>query len=132
MRTLIVQSNRTLSRRWANQLQTQGVEVCRATTGAAAMLLVETDLFDVIVLDLMLSDGSGLPIADFAEFWQPDAQVIIVTNTSFFADGSIFRHVGNARAFLKSDIPPADIAAIAMHYGAVTPDRAARPEMALG
>jgi len=47
-------------------------------------------IFDVIVLDLALEEGSALAVADFASYRHPDARVIFVTNASFFSDGSIF------------------------------------------
>ena len=39
-----------------------------------------------------------------------------VTNTTFFSDGSIFAHAQNARAFLQSNTPPEDLAAMVVHY----------------
>ena len=45
----------------------------------------------------------------------------LITNTSFFSDGSIFRHIPNACAFLPSATPPADLAAVVGHYGDTPP-----------
>ena len=71
-----------------------------------------------LVVDLVLDEGSALAVADFASFRHPQARVILVTNTSFFSDGSIFQLVPNACAFVQSDSPPEDIAAMARHYAA--------------
>ena len=72
---------------------------------------------DIIVLDLILSDGSAFAIADFAAYRQPLAKVIFVTNTSFFSDGSIFQHIPNACAMMTSEMPPEDLGALVEHYG---------------
>ena len=53
------------------------------------MAAVET--YHIVVLDLILGEGSVFAVADFMNYRQPDAQVIFVTNTSFFPEGSIFQ-----------------------------------------
>ena len=132
MRTLIVQSNENLGRLWQDHLTRLGAEVTLATTSADAYEIIQSDAFDVIVLDLVLSDSGALAVADLANFRQPEANVVFVTDTTFFSDGSIFRHSANARAFIEKATPPGDLAAIVHHYGRVTPARAARPAAALG
>ncbi len=125
MRTLIVQSNENLGNLWEQHLSRLGAEVRLASTGARACNLVQSIEFDVIVLDLMLSDGCALSVADFANFRQPSANVIFVTDTTFFSDGSIFNHSANARAFVESTTSPGDLAAIVQHYGATSRARVA-------
>jgi len=39
-----------------------------------------------------------------------------VTNTSFFSDGSIFQVSNNACAYVQSETPPEDLAAMVEHY----------------
>jgi hypothetical protein len=52
-----------------------------------------------------------------ASYRQPGAKVIFVTDTTFFSDGSIFRHIPNACAFIRAETPPDDLVAIVEHYG---------------
>ncbi|WP_420012962.1 hypothetical protein [Tateyamaria sp.] len=73
---------------------------------------------DIIVLDLVLADGSALAVSDFASYRHPNARVIFVTDTTFFSDGSIFNHASNACAFVPSGTPPEDLAAMVEHYAA--------------
>jgi DNA-binding NtrC family response regulator len=73
---------------------------------------------DIIILDLVLQDGSALAVADYANYRCPDARVIFVTNTRFFSDGSIFAHAANACAFVQTATPPEDLAAMVEHYAA--------------
>lgn len=132
MRALIVQSNADLGDLWKRHLERLAVTVVLAQTEDAAADLIKGLQFDVIVLDLVLSEGSGLALADLAQFQQPNANIVFVTDTTFFSDGSIFQHSGNARAFVRSAMPPADLATIVHHYGQANPDRAAPENLATG
>jgi CheY-like chemotaxis protein len=126
MNCLIVESNAALGALWRRHLERFGACVRIATTGEGALNLIQSFHFDVIVLDLVLSEGSALAVADFAQYRQPEANVVFVTDTTFFSDGSIFQHSANARAFLMSATPPDDLAAIVMHYGDRSLDHAGR------
>ena len=53
--------------------------------------MAAAETYHIVVLDLILDEGSAFAVADFMNYRQPDAQVIFVTNTSFFSDGSIFQ-----------------------------------------
>ncbi|MDG1863223.1 MAG: hypothetical protein P8J02_08490 [Yoonia sp.] len=117
MRALIVQGNNDLGKVWARHLERLGAEVIHAATGAEALNYIQEQTLDAIVLDLVLSDGSALSVADFANYSQPEASVVFVTDTTFFSDGSIFAHCPNARAFVETATPPSDLAAIVHHYG---------------
>ncbi len=117
MNVLIVESQAQLGRLWRRHLMRQGAEVYLATSQDAAISAMYECAFDVIVLDLVLAEGSALAVADFASYRAPQARVIFVTNTTFFSDGSIFAHSPNACAFLQSSTPPEDLAAMVEHYG---------------
>jgi CheY-like chemotaxis protein len=125
MRVLIVQSKAELGALWRRHLERLQATVTVVETGDAALLLLQNENVDVIVLDLVLREGSALTVADFANFNQPRANVVFVTDTTFFSDGSIFSHSANARAFVETKTPPGDLAAIVHHYGN-TADREAR------
>lgn len=127
MRVLIVQSNANLGELWRRHLERLHATVTLVGTGTQALSLIETDTFDVIVLDLVLEEGSALTIADFAQFRQPNANVVFVTDTTFFSDGSIFNHSANARAFIQTATPPKDLAAIVHYYGGPSCGRAVVP-----
>jgi DNA-binding NtrC family response regulator len=119
MNVLIVESRKELAAIWARHLERQGCAVSITTEQDEAIALIQEHMFQVIVLDLVLEDGSALAVSDFANFRQPEARVVFVTNTSFFSDGSIFRHSANACAFLPSATAPRDLAALVQHYGRV-------------
>ncbi len=119
MRVLIVQSNANLAEIWRGHLARRGVDVAVAGTQQRAIRVLQTEpAVDVVILDLVLPQGSAFAVADFASYRRPEAKVIFVTNTTFFSDGSIFRHIPNACAFIQSETPVDDLAALVEHYGA--------------
>lgn len=128
MRALIVESDKQRGLDWQHYLRGLDVDTTLATSGSQALTLIETRVFDVIVLNLVLAEGGALAVADLAFFRQPDANVVFVTDTTFFSDGSIFRHSANARAFIEARTPPEDVAAIVHHYGSKRPAHAARQD----
>ena len=116
MKVLIVQSAYEIGRMWQNHLRRQGMIVEVVDSQERATTSIMTYQPDIIILDLVLKRGSALAVADFANYRAPDAQVIFVTNTSFFSDGSIFSHAANACAFVQTATPPDDLAAMVEHY----------------
>lgn len=117
-RVLIVESVPELASVWQRHLLRQGMQVVSVTGQDRAIEHLSENDTDIIILDLVIEEGSALAISDYANYRQPDAGVIFVTNTSFFSDGSIFAHSANARAFVQSGTPPEDLAAMVAHYGA--------------
>ena len=128
MQCLIVESNQDLGHLWQRHLERLEISVTLATSGERALGLLQTQSFDVIVLNLVLAEGSALAIADLAYFRQPHANVVFVTDTTFFSDGSIFQHSANARAFIEAATPPDDLAAIVQHFGFSHHARGVRPD----
>lgn len=118
MNILIVEGDADLGALWARHLRRQGGAVRLVQTQSAAILALQSERFDIIVLDLILEEGSALAVADFASYRNPETRVVFVTDTTFFSDGSIFAHSANACAYVRSSTPPEDLAAIVEHYGA--------------
>lgn len=118
MNVLIVESCPELAAMWRRHLQRQGMTVAVAAGQSDAVNYLAANQTDIIVLDLVLKDGSALAVSDFASYRWPDTRVIFVTNTTFFSDGSIFNHSCNACAFLPATTAPEDLAAMVEHYAA--------------
>ena len=116
MKILVVEGDPDLGDLWARHLRRQGGAVRLVRSQNEAILALQTERFDIIVLDLILKSGSALAVADFASYRSPDTRVVFVTDTSFFSDGSIFAHSANACAYVQTSTPPEDLAAIVEHY----------------
>lgn len=114
---LIVAGNPDLAEVWARHLERQMQEVILTTSEADAVSCLRENAVDVIVLDLMLAKGSAFAVADYASYRRPGARIVFVTRTSFFSDGSLFRHVPNTAAILQEDAPPSDLAEIVAYHG---------------
>lgn len=119
MNVLIVESKPQLADLWRRHLLRQGADVDCANDQDSAISALEKRAYDILVLDLVLQDGSALTVADFANFKRPEARIIFVTNTSFFSDGSIFSIASNACAYLPTATPPEDLVAMVEHYAAL-------------
>lgn len=118
MRVLIVESKPDLGMLWSRHLERFGARVVLAQGQADAIGALQDRLFDVIVLDLVISEGSAFAISDYVSYRQPSAKIIFVTNSSFFSDGSIFQFCANACAFVTTATPPEDLAALVEHHAA--------------
>ena len=118
MNVLIVESKHELGMLWKRHLERQGGVVTLAHGQDEAIEALRNDAFQIMVLDLVLDEGSALAVSDFASYRRPDMRVIFVTNTTFFSDGSIFAHSSNACAYVQSGTPPEDLAAMVDYYAA--------------
>ena len=119
MRVLIVEGVADLGWLWKRHLDRQGCLTDLVSGQEAAVQALRETEYDVIVLDLMIPEGSAFAVSDFASYRQPEARVIFVSRSAFFSDGSIFNHSPNARAMIPSDSPPSDLVALVEHYGMV-------------
>ncbi|BBU54576.1 response regulator [Mameliella alba] len=116
MNVLIVENSEPLAQLWQRHIQRGGARVWTASTEEAAFDLLAAQSFDIIILDVVLEGGNALAVSDLAQFRQPEARIIFVTNTTFFSDGSIFNLCANACAFLPSSTSPDDLATMVRHY----------------
>lgn len=117
MHILIVEANRELGALWQRHLEREGHAVALVETQAEAIRHLQTSEVHVIVLNVMLPNGSALAVSDFASYRWPKARVVFVTNSTFFSDGSIFAHAPNAAAFVPAKTDPRDLAIMVSHHG---------------
>lgn len=118
MHVLIVESSAELGRAWGAGMEEAGHRVSLVQTARAALDVLGHGEVHMIVLSLVLQDGSPFAVSDYACYRWPAARVIFVTRSGAFWDGSIFLHAQNACAFLPASTPPADLASLVEHYGA--------------
>lgn len=123
MRVLIVESDPNLGWLWRRHLERLGAVVELASGQTEAVAHLSQSEFGVIVLDLVLTEGSAFAVADYCSYRWPEARVVFVTNTTFFSDGSIFQMMPNACAYLPTRTPPEDLAAVVEHYASTAQAR---------
>ncbi|PWR03837.1 hypothetical protein DKT77_03735 [Meridianimarinicoccus roseus] len=118
MTLLIVESNPQLAALWRRHVERQGRTVRVAHDQAGAVSALRDGGIAVVILNVLLTDGSAFAVADYASYRAPNVRILFVTAASFFSDGSIFNHVVNACAYVPVATPPEDIAAMVEHYAA--------------
>ena len=116
MDILIVEQDRNLARIWGRHLARGGARVALAQDEETAVARIEAGPLAALVIDVDLSDGSAVSVADYARFRQPEARVVLVSAQRFFSDGSIFRLLPNACAYLSRGTDPEDLAAVVDHH----------------
>lgn len=114
---LIVESNRDLAHLWQSHLQRCGAGVLVAHTQNGALEVLEEHRVDLIILNVVLRGGSAFSLSDKVRALHSDIPIIYVTNSTFFSDGSVFAFCPNACAYVQTDTPPEDLAAMVEHYG---------------
>lgn len=116
MRVLVAEGNSTLNKIWSDHLRRQGIDVVQVMNQADVMKELVDSQFDALVMNLKLPDSSALAVTDIATYRNPDIAIILVTSDRFFADGSIFDLVPNARSFVHDQVHPDDLAAMIQHF----------------
>lgn len=116
VKVLIIEARAPLARLWQRHLERSGATVFRASGQDEAMEWLAREQLDIIVLNVMLQDGSALAVSDVAQFRQPAARIIFVTDSTFFSDGSIFTLCANACAYVPSSTRPDDLTSMVHHY----------------
>ena len=71
MRVLVVEIHFESGCLWERALQRSGADVCFARSQSEAVKALMQDEFDIIVLDLVLKNGSAFAISDFANYRRP-------------------------------------------------------------
>lgn len=115
MRILIVQDNEELGGIWQRFLEREGISVVLNTSQEQAIKTLRFEVFDALILELVLPDGGAIAIADFATYKSPDVPVIPVTSSSFFSDGSVFSIIPNARSLMRMPVEGKDLLAMLEH-----------------
>ncbi len=116
MNVLIVENDAGLGGLWADHIRRVGLSADVVQSQLQAVEAMQSDTFDVLIVNLNLTAGSALAVADYANYRLPDTKVIFVTSNSFFSDGSIFSFISNACALVPKGTPPGDLAALADYH----------------
>jgi DNA-binding NtrC family response regulator len=79
LRVLVVDDEEVIRDILATLLEREGWHVTTASTAGRALTLFEADPYDVVLLDLMLPDRSGLDLMRDMRRRDPDSVIVIVT-----------------------------------------------------
>ena len=84
-RILVVDDDRIATKVLSRLLSRAGYNVSEAQTGRSALSLLSRGAFDLIIVDLVLGEMSGMDVLKQAKLSSPDVEVIIVTGYSSIA-----------------------------------------------
>ncbi|MEM8869113.1 MAG: response regulator [Pseudomonadota bacterium] len=125
MNILIVEDDFALRTVWEDALLDSGHRPTGVSSAPEAMRALMTDRFDVVVLDLLLSDGNSLSLTHYISYAMPSVPVIVVTGSGFFPHGDFGAITPNIDWLLRKPLPIADFVAMVDHAGCVAAERKA-------
>lgn len=78
-RILVVDDEDILIRCYQRILDNRGYRVDYVSSGAAALKKIETDRYDLVILDYLMPEMNGMAVLQHTRLIQPDLKVIMVT-----------------------------------------------------
>ena len=117
MRVLVLEDDPILRSVWADTLGDEGFEVHEAAEAAEAIALIARQRFEVLVLDLMLDEGTSESVSSYAKVVAPHAFVVLVTGSGLFPNGEHRHEMPGVDWLLRKPVAIADLAAVVAHAG---------------
>lgn len=103
-RVLIAEDDPDLCWIWSETLADAGHEVMVAHDGERAAALLESELFDVMVCDVIMPSSGAIVLTALARMRQPGIRVIVVTGSLALRDRPIEEAVDGADRTLRKPI----------------------------
>lgn len=82
-------------------LERAGHCVVRTTNMAHALAQFRNFEPDLLVMELMLDDQTALPLADYAAFARPSAEVVLIVRQGLFPNGELYQMATNLAWILR-------------------------------
>ncbi len=108
MKILICEDNKLALRTLTTVLQREGYETSEAPDGNAAMLLIQNESFDMLIVDIHLPYHSGLELVKYLRSdLKKDTPVLIITA---FSDPQVQQQAGELgiQGYIVKPFNPAD------------------------
>ena len=86
-KVLLVDDEEEFVETLAERMRNRGMEVATSNSGGEALKLVETEPYDVVVLDLQMPGMDGIEVLERIKQRQPDIQVVLLTGHASVAKG---------------------------------------------
>lgn len=118
MKCLIVEDNVVLRLDYVLALEQRGYECVETDSVEDALYLLKTHVFSVILLDLQVSDGIALPVADYVQVMGLETAVVLVTGTGAFPYGETTRLSPRIDYVLRKPLQLSDLAAVVDYLAA--------------
>ena len=86
-RVLLVDDEEDFARLLAERMRARGLDVRTASSGAAALELIEQEPFDAIILDMVMPEMDGMETLACLREKDPSTQVIVLTGHAALQNG---------------------------------------------
>ena len=113
MQVLILEEDPVAAGEWAERLRQFGYSVIATDRLSEALLLTRTQRFDLVISSLLLGEESGLSVVMAAQYHNPDAASILLSDSLIFANGELFSMLSSLRCVLGKPVPTEDLMSIA-------------------
>jgi two-component system, chemotaxis family, sensor kinase CheA len=104
-RVLIVEDERPLAHALELKLRHEGFEAVIATNGQECLDLIDTQHFDVMLLDMMMPVMDGFQVLHELKSRAVSPKVFVLSNLSQREDESRVVEAGAAKYFIKANTP---------------------------
>jgi len=104
-RVLIVEDERPLAHALELKLQHEGFETTIATNGKECLDLIDAQVFDVVLLDMMMPIMDGFQVLQRLHTREVKPTVFVLSNLSQHEDESRVLNAGAKKYFIKSATP---------------------------
>ncbi len=102
---LIIEDERALSHALELKLQHEGFTVSTASNGQEGLALIQSQHFDVVLLDLIMPVMDGFQVLEQLKTLSAMPAVFVLSNLSQHEDEDRAMSMGARKFFIKSDTP---------------------------
>jgi DNA-binding response OmpR family regulator len=108
-RILVVEDERAIAQAMALKLNHAGFEAKTALDGEAALDLLTSESFDLIILDLVMPKLDGFAVLRELQSRKNTTPVIVASNLNQEGEAELAKELGAAEYFIKSNTPIVDL-----------------------
>lgn len=111
MRVLILEDDEPTRRLYADCIVESGREVVACCSTPDAISALRCLHIDLIIVDLMIENTNSLGVVQFAGYAAPEAEVIMITGSKYFAKGELLSDFPGITWVLRKPISVGDFMA---------------------
>ena len=104
-RVLLVDDEEAFLESMSERMRLRGMDVTTASSAKEALVVIESDIFDAVILDIQLPEMDGMAVLKKIKAKHPEAQIILLTGHASLEKGVEAMKIG-ASDYLEK---PADM-----------------------
>ncbi len=116
MKVLILEDDRVLAVVFKDALEDAGHDVTVSHSNDMAFTHLRDASFDILIFDLLIDGETSIPVLDFANFIQPNAEIILVTGSGLFPRGELHYSIADVSYRMQKPVKLADLIHVVEHF----------------